>query len=562
MIAHLMIYCTAISSLITAGGLALERVAGWRGWQRRSIWALALGVAIVIPGVRTISSNDTPTSLPYANKTTLTSAPAADTRAVRPGYSISHVPQRVVVSDKTLGLAWAVTSLSLILFYLLGAARLWWNSRRWQPSNIDGLRVWVTDALGPAVYGLFRPRILLPQWILDGPAKSRALVLDHEQEHIIARDNWLLLLGLMVVAAAPWNIPLWWQFRRLRFAIEVDCDSRMMARGADPEMYGRALLRIAEQRSRIPAGAIGLTEPASQLLRRVRIMTASRPRRSLWVVCGVLSSSLACVTVAAQLEPPAVSVSAASNDPHVPVARNSEGEPDQSLGVFGCDTSTGKPIQSVVVLSGANVLAHWTESSTNIRTLLLSNGFRLGLKIEPAPVDEYARFAKGLHAKYVPELVRITIFDMRTAVPRKITETFGDVTSIQGYSPHGGADRVVEVGEPGITLMLSKQKCVDVENPLTSMAEPTIISISADSIQTVESGTVHYVGSVVIKVAGGPGGSADRIIFPKQPGGEIVLDGNFHIRVGGRKFSSDRATVTTERDVQTFRMDAAQAGPA
>ena len=561
MIAHLMIYCTAISSLITAGALALERAAAWLGWQRRSIWAIAIGVAIVMPGVRMMSSYDAPTPPSYT-KATLTSAPEADTRAVAIGHSISLVPQRVAVSDKTLGLAWAVASLSLVLFYLLGAARLWWSARRWQSSNIDGQRVWVTDALGPAVHGFFRPRILLPQWVVDGPAKSRALVLDHEQEHVIARDNWLLLLGLMAVAAAPWNIPLWWQFRRLRFAIEVDCDARVMARGADPEMYGRALLRLAEQRSYIPVGAIGITEPASQLLRRVRIMTALRPRRNLWLVCGVLSTSLACITVAAQLEPPAVSLSAVSKDPQVTVARNPQAEPGQSLGVFGCDPSTGKPIQSVVVLSGRRVLGQWTGASTDIRTFLLPNGFQLGLKIEPAPANEYARFAEGVHAKYVPELVRIALFDMKAAVPRQITETFGGVTSMQGYSPHGGADRVVEVGEPGITLMLSKQECVVAENSRSSMAEPTIISISADSIQTSETGPVRYVGNVVIKIAGGSGGSADRIMFPKQPGGEVVMEGNFNIRVGNRKFSSDRATVTTERNMQTFKMDAAQAGPA
>lgn len=189
-------------------------------------------------------------------------------------------------------------------------------------------------------------------------------------------------------------------------------------------------------------------------------MSTARPRRNIWVVCGVLSSSLACVTVAAQLEPPAAPVSAASNDPQVPIAGEDNLEAEQTRFVDGCDPYTGRPVQSVLVLSGKHVLGHWSGSSTDVRTFVLPNGFHLGLKVEPASADVYARHAKAFQAKYVPELVQITLFDMTAAVPRQITQTFGGVTSIQGYSPYGGADRVVEVGEPGITLMLNKQECV------------------------------------------------------------------------------------------------------
>ena len=38
----------------------------------------------------------------------------------------------------------------------------------------------------------------------------------------------------MAVVLMPWNLPLWWQWRRLRFAIEVDCDARVLASGRIP----------------------------------------------------------------------------------------------------------------------------------------------------------------------------------------------------------------------------------------------------------------------------------------------------------------------------------------
>ncbi|UUZ52386.1 hypothetical protein LP419_22985 [Massilia sp. H-1] len=44
-----------------------------------------------------------------------------------------------------------------------------------------------------------------------------------------ARDPQLLGLALLVLVAMPWNLPMWWQLRRLRHAIEVDCDARVLA---------------------------------------------------------------------------------------------------------------------------------------------------------------------------------------------------------------------------------------------------------------------------------------------------------------------------------------------
>jgi hypothetical protein len=302
-ITYLMIYCMAVSLLTGLAGFALERLAAWRGWKRRTIWAFALGMAIVLPMMRAIGALDAPAPLSHSDP-----APTRSASVDAPVVLLARVADGAVISDKTLALGWAVSSSSMVLYYLLVAGRMRRNARAWQPTNIDGQRVWITDAVGPAVYGFIRPRILLPRWIIESPARSRTPVLDHEREHVKANDNLLLLFGLLVLAAAPWNIPLWWQFRRLRFALEVDCDARVMARGLDPHTYARALLSVAEKHSHNPVGAVGLTKPASQLMQRVRIMTTVQGRPSLWAVCGVLGSSLACVTMAAQLNLPSAPV--------------------------------------------------------------------------------------------------------------------------------------------------------------------------------------------------------------------------------------------------------------
>jgi hypothetical protein len=154
----------------------------------------------------------------------------------------------------------------------------------------------------------------MPRWALDAASGTREFVLAHEQEHIGARDPALLLLGLVLVAIAPWNLPLWWQLRRLRFAIEVDCDARVLGRGEEARAYGKVLLAIGERRTFTPVGAIALTEPASQLLRRIRIMTTHLPKRGKWAVAGVIGLSMACLAVAAEFQAPVLRSTSITGD--------------------------------------------------------------------------------------------------------------------------------------------------------------------------------------------------------------------------------------------------------
>jgi hypothetical protein len=107
-----------------------------------------------------------------------------------------------------------------------------------------------------------------------------------------------LLAALVVVAAAPWNVALWWQLWRLRFALEIDCDARVL-RGATPDTpYAEALLEVQQRRTRMPIAAVALIEPVSQLERRIRIMM-SRQNPSRRAVLGVCAPAAAAFVLAA-----------------------------------------------------------------------------------------------------------------------------------------------------------------------------------------------------------------------------------------------------------------------
>ena len=147
--------------------------------------------------------------------------------------------------------------------------------------------------------------IVLPEWALALDEPLRALVLRHELEHRAARDPYLLLTAAVLTALLPWNIPLWWQARRLRLAIELDCDARVLRARPDPDRYARLLLAIAQRRSgREPSLAPALLEPTSNLERRIAIMRtapqpATRPR-----ILSLTAVVVAAVATACMVQPP------------------------------------------------------------------------------------------------------------------------------------------------------------------------------------------------------------------------------------------------------------------
>ncbi|MGZ6640165.1 MAG: M56 family metallopeptidase, partial [Solirubrobacteraceae bacterium] len=72
------------------------------------------------------------------------------------------------------------------------------------------------------------------------------LVIAHEAEHVAARDTLVLGIACVVVAAMPWNPVVWYMLSRLRLAVELDCDARVLRAGAAPLSYGALLIDVAE----------------------------------------------------------------------------------------------------------------------------------------------------------------------------------------------------------------------------------------------------------------------------------------------------------------------------
>lgn len=246
------------------------------------------------------------------------------------------VVQRTVDSSivrgagRVLVLASIVTSALLAAAFLLTLLRHRRERRRWPERLVAGERVRVAPSTGPAVMGVLRPEIVVPSWLLRATADEQAMVITHEREHLRARDNLTLAFAGLAVALLPWHPCVWWMAARLRLAVEMDCDARVIRAGTPPRRYGAVLIDMATRRTGMPLGGVALIESSSQLERRLRAMTEHAQRRVL-VRTGVLAASaIVLVLGACEAELPTAAeldaMDVAAIEEELPLARQS-GEP-------------------------------------------------------------------------------------------------------------------------------------------------------------------------------------------------------------------------------------------
>lgn len=272
MIASWMLYALCVGALISLAAVAAERTLVALGRPTRFVWGAALLLSALWPLGSTIAR--------------LFPAPA---RAVRvmpftivvgaPSPSADEVAAaaRAVMIDRALIAIWLVVS-ALLLWRLARGALLLERARRaWQRSRVNGVPVQISENVGPAVVGLRSMDVVLPRWILSLDEPLREIVLRHEEEHRSARDPYLLFGAAALVALMPWNVALWVLARRLRLAIEMDCDARVLRAHPSPERYGMLILTIAQRRSVAPTlFAPMLSEPTTNLERRILAMRTTK----------------------------------------------------------------------------------------------------------------------------------------------------------------------------------------------------------------------------------------------------------------------------------------------
>jgi TonB family protein len=352
------------------GGTAAALAAGaaeraLRLWRRpaRGVWAAALALTLLLPVGAPIAARvasaalaaradaaDVARSAPNGMRI----LPAVVVReAGTPGPALQLARAVAARAERPLVAFWIVTSALTLLALVRGVRTLRRAARRWTAQVVDGVPVAVAPDLGPAVLGVARPRIVLPTWALALERPLRALVLRHEMEHARAGDPALLLAGALLVTAMPWNPAAWWIARRLRAAIEIDCDARVLRAHPDVTRYGLLLLAVAQRRDvargSVPAlAALSALAPApTDLERRIATMRArpvggrARLTRTLALGAGAATATAAALLACAAPD----MVAGRPDDAGAPRAADSRAPADstRAAGADGARAGTDGP---------------------------------------------------------------------------------------------------------------------------------------------------------------------------------------------------------------------------
>lgn len=295
MIASWMAFAALVSAVLTIVGVALERVAQSRGLPRRGVWFAVLVGSIAWPALSVLRD-----LIPAAPDQVL---PFAITVLPAQVVVASSGPDRAELINRGLMVLWILASIVLVARLARGMMRLRRTRSAWRRGEIDGTAVRLSPNVGPAVVGLRSMEVVLPEWIVSLDAPLRAIVLRHEEEHRRERDPYLLFAAAIAVVLMPWNIALWYQARRLRLAIEMDCDARVLRVHPSAERYGLLMLTIAQRKSIVPVMfAPMLSEPTTNLERRIIAMRDSTRRLTRVGLYGAALTALGALAFACTLQ--------------------------------------------------------------------------------------------------------------------------------------------------------------------------------------------------------------------------------------------------------------------
>lgn len=311
-----MIYALLVALALSAAALMAERAARVRRKATRWVWlaamlgslvlpALISSVTLRLPGMLQSGAMPPPIALRDA-----TSIPMPAVLMPLDGTQFYGAPDHVAMLVRT---GWFALSLLMLCALFASAVLLHRRKRGWNEATMCGEDVLVAPDAGPAVAGLLQPRIVVPAWLLQVPERQQRDVLAHERSHLEAGDPRLIALGVAVLALMPWNLLLWWQFHRMRRAIEVDCDTRVLRGGRDLVEYCETLLRVGQCRSSRIGLVPAMSESRSFLEQRIKLMLTARSRWAGVSALVLVCASLGMTVFASQVTPPGGKAPAAEN---------------------------------------------------------------------------------------------------------------------------------------------------------------------------------------------------------------------------------------------------------
>ena len=304
-----MIWTLIVSGLLAAAASMAERVLTTFRLTRRFVWVAAMLAATIGPAAIALGPVQRPADSPPGFATNIDEplgmVNGVSHASVAVWQRVSRFASIVGKADEWLLRGWLLGSGTMLVLIIGATLRMRRRSRGWIEAETDFGRVFISHDSGPAVVGSLRPVIVIPRWALALERTKRELMLRHEREHLRAHDSRLLLVAALLITVFPWNAALWWMMRRLRLAIEIDCDARVIRAVGAAHEYGAMLLSVGDRYAARPSLATSMAESGAQLEARITAMMTPAVKKPLGAALPFAFTALGIVAVAGWLPAPA-----------------------------------------------------------------------------------------------------------------------------------------------------------------------------------------------------------------------------------------------------------------
>lgn len=295
------IYALLVSAALGWAAAATESVLRLYDRQARFVWAAAMAGSVLVPAVglaapgllSLFGSEAAGGSPPVWAVPAVPAIMGTVQGAAESGGDLFGWIERVFYAGWIAGSGW------LLLRLAASVRSVHRRKAGWRRLPAPGGTVYRDEELGPAAVGVLRPEVVLAGWVLDLDDEERRMVLLHEREHARVRDPAVIACGWALLVLAPWNLLLWWQFRRLRQAVELDCDLRVVRRTRDRRAYGRVLLEAARNAKdgAVPVVAGGQSFVGDRIRSLVDGTPPFRPVRAVSALTAVVCAAVLAATL-------------------------------------------------------------------------------------------------------------------------------------------------------------------------------------------------------------------------------------------------------------------------
>lgn len=208
-----------------------------------------------------------------------------------PAEVVVKEPERKISLGDVLTAVWLAGFGGMCIYIAFSYGRT--HERIKNAEQLQGNVYICKDIESPFVFGIFRPRVFIPEGIGE---KDMAYILAHENAHISRGDHIAKLAAMLILAAHWFNPAVWIGFKFMTEDMELSCDEKALGSYdlSEKKAYAQTLLNMSMRQNGIKLGGM-LSFGESGIKARIKGVLAMKKPKTIACVCAVLAIIIAAV---------------------------------------------------------------------------------------------------------------------------------------------------------------------------------------------------------------------------------------------------------------------------